>query len=374
MKEKPARYALLVFFLLFLTAFPAVYLLTPDQTFSETENRYLSQFPALRPARLWNGSLALDLETYLADQFPGRSFWVQVKAASDACLGKKDVGGAYIGAHGRLFEKKEPPPPELFRENLARLAQLAETSGLPCVFLPVYSAATLYPEYLPPYAPLLPEHSLMREIKAALSPAVVTIDIWPELSAARLENLYFRTDHHWTQTGAYHAFLALAARKGWKTAEWRPSDPGAPPFFGTLHAQAPLPWLRGDDFALWDNPALTNIETYFADTGETIRSPYALSNLNKKDLYTVFLGGNHSETVVRTAAGTGRRALMLKDSFAHAFVPFLLPYYDEITLIDMRYFRASLGEYLAGGDFTEIYFLYNLTWFAGDENFRRVDD
>ncbi|MDR1603555.1 MAG: hypothetical protein LBS10_02025 [Gracilibacteraceae bacterium] len=372
--EKFASRALLAFFLIFLTLPPAAYLLTGDQSFSETENRYLAQFPAWSPARLWDGSLALSLETYLADQFPGRSFWVRVKAAADAGIGKRDIGGAYLGRNGRLFEKKDRPPPELFRENLAHLARLAESSGLACTFLPVYSAATLYPEDLPPYAPLLPERRLLTEIRAALPPAVLMVDTWPALAAARAENIYFRTDHHWTQTGAYYAFRALAAEKGWTAPEQEPRAAGTPPFLGALSAQAPLPWLRGDEFPLWDEPAPVGIEIYVTDTGETLSSPYVYVNLSKKDLYTVFLGGNYSEIVIRTAANTGRRALVLKDSFAHALTPFLLPYYDEITLIDLRYFRPSLSAYLAERDFSEIYFIYNITWFAGDKNFHRVSE
>ncbi|MDR1070058.1 MAG: hypothetical protein LBL37_04670 [Gracilibacteraceae bacterium] len=372
-RERIANRVLLAAFILFLCLPPAGYLLVADQSFSEIENRYLTQFPALRPARLWDGSLALSLESYLADQFPGRSFWVQVKTAADACLGKKDIGGAYIGSDGRLFEKKDLPPPSLFRENITYMLQLAENSGISCTFLPVYSAAALYPEYLPPRAPLLNERLLARELKAALPPAVTVVDPWAELTAARAEDLYFRTDHHWTQTGAYHAFLALAAQKGWTLMDWQPRAPDVPLFFGALYAQAPLPWLRGDRFFLWDDGVAADVEIRFADTGETASSPYIYDNLSKKDLYTVFLGGNHSETVIRTAAGAGRRLLILKDSFAHALVPFLLPYYDEITMIDLRYFRSPLSERLQDGDFTEICFIYNIAWFAADDNFRRAE-
>ncbi|MDR0435023.1 MAG: hypothetical protein LBH21_08250 [Gracilibacteraceae bacterium] len=374
MREPPARLVLLVAFIIFLGLPPLAYLLTADQSFSETENRYLAQLPAWRPARLLDGSLALALESYLADQFPGRSFWVRVKAAADAGLGKRDVGGAYIGAAGRLFEKKEPPPPALLRENIAHMAAMAETSGLPCVFLPVYSAAAIYPEYTPPFAPLLDERRLMRELAAALPPAVAVVDSWKNLTAVRTEDLYFRTDHHWTQTGAYHAFLALAARGGWTPEDWQPRDPGAPPFFGALYARAPLPWLDGDKFLLWEDAALTGVDISFADTRETATSPYIYANLKKKDLYTVFLDGNHGETVIRTQAGSGRRLLMLKDSFAHALTPFLLPYYDEITMIDLRYYRSPVSALLEKGGFTEIYFIYNIAWFAEDANFKLVSE
>ncbi|MDR1962002.1 MAG: hypothetical protein LBQ16_06940 [Gracilibacteraceae bacterium] len=374
MKEKASLRALTAFFLIFLLVPPAGYLLLADQSFSEMENRYLAQLPAPRLTRLLDGSLARGLETYLADQFPLRSFWVRVKAAADAGLGRKDIGGAYIGARGRLFEKKDPPAPGLFAENLALMGDLAENSGLPCVFLPVYSAAAFYAEDLPAHAPLLDERRFMREALDTLPPAVDVVDVWPYLAAGSGEgaDLYFRTDHHWTQAGAYRAFLALAARGGWETGDWQPYDPGAPPFFGALHAQAPLPWLRGDDFLLWENEALTGVDVRFVDTGATALSPYISANLAKKDLYTVFLDGNHSETIIRTAAGSGRRLLILKDSFAHALAPFLLPYYDEITLIDLRYFHEPLSERLERGDFTEILFVYNLSWFAGDENFHRA--
>ena len=69
---------------------------------------------------------------------------------------------------------------------------------------------------------------------------------------------------------------------------------------------------------------------------------YDLSALERKDKYELFLGGNYGKTVITTGVENGNHLLLVKDSFANAFVPFLTGDYETITMIDLRYYRDSM--------------------------------
>ena len=78
--------------------------LLPQRTFSDMENRSLQQFPAPTLNGVRSREWMDQMESWLADQFPGRTFFVRTKASLDYLLGKRDLHDAYIGRDGRFFE------------------------------------------------------------------------------------------------------------------------------------------------------------------------------------------------------------------------------------------------------------------------------
>ena len=53
-----------------------------------------------------------------------------------------------------------------------------------------------------------------------------------------------------------------------------------------------------------------------------------------------------------TSANTGRKALVLRDSFGNAFTPYLLSYYDEVHMADFR--KGSYSKSKAGGSIGDL--------------------
>ena len=77
---------------------------------------------------------------------------------------------------------------------------------------------------------------------------------------------------------------------------------------------------------------------------------YDRDALTRKDKYELFLGGNYGQCVITTGTENGKHLLLVKDSFANSFVPFLLGDYETVTMIDLRYFRGSMAELAAESD------------------------
>ena len=57
---------------------------------------------------------------------------------------------------------------------------------------------------------------------------------------------------------------------------------------------------------------------------------------------------------------TGRRLVVVKDSYGNALAPFLMASFDQVHVIDFRYFDASLPDYCAEQGITDVLFLNNL--------------
>jgi hypothetical protein len=103
--------------------------------------------------------------------------------------------------------------------------------------------------------------------------------------------------------------------------------------------------------------------------GEKLDGIYQEEYLTKKDKYAYFFGGNYGEVrICHTAKASDRgNLLVIKDSFANAFVPFLIPEYDNIYMIDLRYYNGDMASYLRENEITDVLVLYNVSNFISDK-------
>ena len=97
---------------------------------------------------------------------------------------------------------------------------------------------------------------------------------------------------------------------------------------------------------------------------------YDLSALEQKDKYELFLGGNYGQCVITTGIENEKHLLLVKDSFANSFVPFLTGDYETITMIDLRYYRGSMAELAAEAD--NILVLTEVTNLAGSGDYFKL--
>ena len=110
----------------------------------------------------------------------------------------------------------------------------------------------------------------------------------------------------------------------------------------------------------------------YVEEGEKTTSIYDSESLKEKDKYTVFFGGNHARIDISTTQKERRNLLLFKDSYANCMVQFLLPYYQNIVIIDPRYFYESVDNIIESYSITDILFLYNVDTFLGDNSIADV--
>lgn len=355
-------------------------LLTPAREYSEAENRYLQTFPAVNADQIFSGKFSSQFESYTTDQFPARDSWVALKTMTQLGLGRPDNGRVYFGKKDRLFALPDPADASWEQRNCravaAFLAKARENRPeLRTSVMLVPTAATILPEDLPALAPVADEAALLRRMKEALGETAVFCDPTAALLAVEdRESLYFRTDHHWTGRGAYAAYAAWAQATGLQPqplTNFRETTV-ADDFTGTLFSKANLPWIKPDTLTAWE-PADLAACSFSVDGGKTFADGlYDPQALLGRDKYTYFLGGNHPLTVVRTGTENGRRLLVVKDSYAHSFAPFLTAHYETIYLLDPRYFKENIQTWMGKENITDILVLYNAATFSADRQLAAV--
>ena len=138
-------------------------------------------------------------------------------------------------------------------------------------------------------------------------------------------------------------------------------------FRGTLYSQVMLPSSVYDTLSIAPEVQVESVDS----DGTLSNSIYSMEALAEKDHYKIFMGGNYAKVVITTGAETGRSLLLIKDSFANSFVPFLTEDYDTITLIDLRHCREEVQT--IADSCTDVLVLYELTNFASDNNLFKLN-
>ncbi len=380
-------------FLLLLVFFCVWQLAAKDRGYSPSERRLLAAKPDLTAESVLDASYMADYETYLTDQFPMRDQWITVKTYCGLLLGKRESGGVYIARDNSLIELHSP---ELLQEETAvrnrgllvpfvrdMYACGAEYVGV----MLVPTADGIWADKLSPYAEVLDQEAYLRQIEEVLTQngfASSYVNVWETLSEHSGEPVYYKTDHHWTIRGAYYGYLsyagALAGESGALRQEDLPTwkdyvlETVRTDFHGTTAAKCGLYHI--DDEIVLIHPAAqdgTRCRVVY-DLGESESdSLYSYEQVAGDDPYSVYLDGNHAITEItvirpkaKRAAQSGRSLLLIKDSYANCFVPYLTALYDEITVIDLRYYHAGMRALMEERGYTDVLVLYNLPNFLSE--------
>ncbi len=345
--------------------FTLLNLLSADRTYSENENRMLAQAPEFSWSSLWDGSYFDGWVSYITDQFPGRDAWISLKLRFDKLTGKKESNGVYLCDDGYLMEIPTQPDAELAQRNVDAInAFAARHSDLNIMMTVVPNAFYVKSDLLPNNAPTRDQRSDLAELSSRLD--VTFIDVTDALLAHKDEQLYYRTDHHWTSLGAYYAFQAMAPQMGiLNPIQNYDVYPISDSFEGTLSSKSGSHTVK-DTIEIYVPQTPVEYTVNYSDGEQPTCSLYVRDCLNDKDQYTVFFGGNHPRIDIDTTADTQRVLLLVKDSYANCFVQFLTPYFDRILITDPRYFYDSADALIAREGVTDVLLLYNASTYFAD--------
>ena len=233
------------------------------------------------------------------------------------------------------------------------------------------NACTVQSDNLPIFAPAPDQAKQLQDLAGRL-PHAVFLDVTEALRARADEYLFYRTDHHWTSLGAYTAFTAMAPKMGISAAQANYDVYSvSSAFYGTLAAKS---GRYGDpdtvEIYLPQSDIIYNV-TYM-DSMTKASSLFHREALEGTDHYAVFFGGNYARVDINTTAETGRHLLLFKDSYANCMMQFLYPYFDEIVMIDPRYYYENADPLVRQHAITDVLYLYNCDTFLNDTSLADV--
>jgi len=337
----------------------------PDRYYSEREKRTLTQKPQFTIADFISGEFSGELEKYLTDQVPLRDGWVTMKTYMELAIGKRESGGVYLCKDQYLMDKFTSYSKKQLAANAAALADLQEklaAEGVSMNTILVHMAAQVLTDKLPAYAPAADYAAIFQVLTDA---GVDTVNVWSTLAAHSGENIYYRTDHHWTSLGAYYAYCA-----------WRGIQPNADEwtqeilcgnFRGTTWNKVPLPTVPAEEIAAWYKHINRSV-SYNNGQYET-DSIYERKYLSGSDQYAVFLNSNQAQTVIEGSGKSGK-LLLIKDSYGNTFSQSPVEDYAEVHVLDLRFFKGDAVDYAKENGITDALVLYGVQNFVKDTNLR----
>lgn len=191
---------------------------------------------------------------------------------------------------------------------------------------------------------------------------IITVDAYSQIATHTNEYLYFRSDHHWTAKGAYYAYIAFAQQAEFTPVDINTLETGSlSPFLGTLYRATQSSVVEKDpDYVEYFIPS-TQTEAIASDTDPTLTSHYKVKVVNTEitssNKYLAFLGGDHGVTKITTDAPNDRSIVVIKESYANAFVPWLCNNYKTVYIIDPRQIDVKLANFVKTNNIDEVLFL-----------------
>lgn len=353
------KYPVILFFGVLLYAFSIADLFSPLEYFSDLENRKLEIFPKFTVKSLVENEYTPKIEDFTEDHFIARNYWISLKSISESILGKLENNAIVYGDDGRMFTKYLKTDLVNQNKNLAAISTFIDRhndKNITVMLAPTNSDFSK--AYRSEFAPVLDSSAVIENAKNQIGDShfLDLQDSFAKHSAD--EYFYYRTDHHWTALGSYYAYAEYMNRIG--KSPKRLEDftfVEVENFLGTHYSKAKSFNVMPDVLSYPESDATMDILG-------TKSSIYDLSKLETRDKYAMFLHGNNSISTV-TGSGEGK-ILLIKDSYANCFVPYLAESFSQIDVLDMRFYSQSVDKLIADNQYDQILFLYNCETFDSD--------
>ena len=194
---------------------------------------------------------------------------------------------------------------------------------------------------------------------------VNTVNVFDALSAHKKEYIYFRTDHHWTQLGAYYAYQEYCKSMGYSTkplSDYQKLD--FPEFYGTFYFFMNRPEsLKGHPDQVTAYQGSMNTMQYTDSKGNLQEGKLIndASQMLPGNKYNCFMLGDHGYVEIHNEGAPRKKSiLVLKDSYGNAFVPLLAQDYRDVYVVDYRHYQGNASSLIQEKGIEEILFLNNI--------------
>jgi hypothetical protein len=378
----------------------------PKKAVSEFEKRPLSSFPKYSWEKLANGKFVDSIDLYYSDNFPFRDNFValafQIKqhrgivskdiafynesidfdagteTLKDSLDNKeeevsfyndgdsKDVKNLssglliYNGMAIQMFGGSKSSATYLSRVVNEVRKKLPDHVNVHLGITPTHGEFYLPSEYANKKTS---ERKLIDTAYMYLDKGVSSFDITSELYKHKNEYIFFNTDHHWTGTGAYYAYVAFCKKNSLTPvplAEMRRAV--IPKFLGSLYRITKDKRLEEKiDSVVYHKVPISNVTYQLSGKGygNIQKSNLYIENARGGNAYGVFLGGDIPALCVVSKQQNGKRILILKNSFGNAIAPYFVSHFERTYVCDYRYFDCNLKDFIEKNEITDVLIFHN---------------
>ena len=383
-------------------------------TTSDFEKRELTAFPTPSVASFLDGTFFSDLSLWYADTYPLREPLVKADHALENLYGiqpETQFVGGNVQADELPVEGGTVAPATVEREEVAppeaqAVQEDVQANIMNGLYVEGGTACSVYYFYEPAvttycaavnkcaeeldgvadvYSVLIPNNSgatldesvldslggsnqkqALDYFHSLMDPRVKVVETYDALRAHRDEYIFFRTDHHWTQLGAYYAYVEFCKVKGIEPFELSDRKEAVyDSFLGSFYGELQLPAMAENPDTMYAYiPNGTNDLTYWTPDGEefegNVIADASIYDENAK--YLAFIMGDQERQIIENPKVTdGSSCLVIKDSYGCAFVPNLVDNYQTVHVLDFRKTWHNVPEYVRENNIQDVIFMNNMT-------------
>ena len=258
-------------------------------------------------------------------------------------LGKREEDDVYIGKRGKIFEMHPADryPEEMLLKSTVAVGKFFETYN--AAFLLVPTADETWKEDLPKYVDNLDQAAYL-ELLTELVGTEAVIDVRSTFQAHSDEQLYYRTDPHWTSMASYYAYQT-----------WREKRNEIPYYYDPENRMLLTKQFRGKysthkylnlkpDALYVFKETLKKPVTVLLDESIEKSGYYRPEYVNESEPYYYFLGGDYETARINTGRDREKSLLVIGDSYANCMIPLLAPHYREIFFLNTERFQGDVFE------------------------------
>lgn len=360
MKEKQNNLFTIIFLAGILLMFSAVNLIIDVLFFSGNAGKLWAE----EKEEIAAGTTAEKYEKFFASHIVNKEKYEKIRDNTEYFLGKRERSGLWIGKNGYYFEQHlaEDYSEDIINRSLEFLKLAAEKYHAQIMLVP--TADGIWPNKLPLYAFALDQKEYLNRVQQTIGDEYYT-DVLGALERRRNEDIFYKTDSHWTQLGAYYGYYA------W----WRTSGKLLPYHYDPSHMKMVKEEIVGNYEKGLSTGAKKDYLKVFTEaekkTVSVVYDGYLTGTgyfredfLDRNNPGGYILGDGYGLVEVTTGYERAGTLLVIRDSFANNLVPLLAPHYGKIYLVDPQY--AENAEELIekyADEKTDVLLLYSVPGF-----------
>lgn len=337
--------------------------LSRGKNFSVDENRELTKFPKASLSSLYDGSFQEQLGESVSDHFAFRSKWLGFGSKLRPRLGESIVNGVYISEERLLdcgMSQREPDPSAAERIN----AFAGDYDGTVYIAA-IPTSSGVYGDVLPYHLTEYPEDQQITGFYDSLGSNIRKIDAYNILKMLKDNYIYYRNDTKWTSYGAYCVYRTVIQKLGFvpTTYDKYTIRHVTDDFRGNLYHRTLSAETRADLLDIYEySDGVQIVSCMAADKNGPVKesSLYDMDMLQTSDMYRMYLGEDVPVLEIETSLNNQRRLLVVKDSYADCFIPFLTQHFSRITVVSPEHMDGVLSDYVDPRDYEQTLILFGI--------------
>ena len=333
-----------IVFLIIIIGLGFISIVAKDNLLSTFERRKLATFPK------FDKNFTSKLDDYLLDQFVFRNKLINLNSfINRKVLNKIDNNDVYVvgdNIYDKTYPLDEKQVTNFSKKVNYIINNYCDNSNVYYSVIPDKSKFLFHGKYLK-----LDYKQLYSSVRNSIRGEY--IDITSNLD---IED-YYRTDIHWKQENLSDVVKTLVTSMGKEYKQIDYIKNTYDNFYGASYSKAGTN-IKPDVLTYLYNEDMKNISVRHLEYGE--KNIYDIEKLTSLDSYDVFLSGASSFIEIENKnVADDSKLIIFRDSFASSIIPLLTPYYNKITVVDLRYMDFNYAKANLDFENSDVLFLYS---------------